>query len=190
MLKPVYSKFILLIFLLLQCSTLYAMDHNVYYVGVSVGRTTLDLDGKSENGTLTEVLLGQYYNESDFAFEAAYTELDKYNIKTTAGSSSTDTEYDIKGLKFLANKNFLYTPTWYMNVKGGLIYWQEDTTTTIKNAATETKTDDTNRGTSIYVGLGYSYSMTKDSRVNLTIERFNTDNAKFADVVLGIIFSL
>jgi len=185
-----FSKFIILIFLLLQSSALYAMDHNVYYVGVSVGHTTLDLDGKSENGSLAEVLLGQYFNESDMAFEAAYTELDKYNIKKTTGSSSTDTEYDIKGLKFLAVKHFLYTPTWYMNVKGGLIYWQEDTTTAVKNATTTTKTDDTNRGTSIYVGLGYSYSMTEDSRVNLTIERFNTDNAKFADVVLGIIFSL
>ena len=168
------------------------MDRNIYYIGVSIGGAFADIENNSENGTLTEVVLGQYYNETDVAFEAAYVELDQYEITKAVGTSSLQTSYDISGLKLVAAKHFIFTPRLYMNVKGGLIYWQEDTENITKDqlgAVTGMITNKDN-GFNVYLGLGYSYSLTKESRVNFTIERFNTKNGEFANALVGVIFSL
>lgn len=186
------NKLILFFILLTQNTLLFAMDRNVYYVGVSAGKAFTKIDGNSDNGFLTEVVAGQYFNESDVAFEVAYTELDQYDVSRKIGTSTEETNYDIKGLKLIAAKHFIFNPDWYMSIKGGAIYCLEETETVTKDqtGTTTNSIDDKDRGFNIYIGLGYSYSMTKESRVNLTIERFNTGNGEFANALLGVIFSL
>ena len=185
-------KLIITLVLLTQSATVLAMDRNIYYVGVSIGRIFADVDNNSEHGALTEVVLGQYYNETDVAFEVAYTDLDKYDITKAVGTSSEQTSFDMSGLKLIAAKHFIFTPEMYMNIKGGVVYWREDTETITKDQAgtiTNAITGE-DKGFSVYLGLGYSYSLTKESRVNLTIERFDTENGEFTNALVGVIFSL
>jgi hypothetical protein len=139
-----------------------------------------------------EVVVGQYFNETDVSLEATYTELDDYDIAIPVGTNTDEINYSMSGAKFIAAKHFIFTPKMYMNVKGGLIYWQEDKKTVTKNQsnAIVSSTSEKNNGTNVYLGLGYSYSLTKESRVNVVVERFETDHADFTNALVGIIFSM
>jgi len=168
-----------------------AMDDEAYYVGVSLGRAFGKIDGKSDEGTITEAVIGQYSNKSDVSFEGAYVEMDDYDVFTPSGTNTVQSNYKINALKLIAAKHLIYTPKWYMNIKAGFVYWREEidikTRNTSGNLISWTGSEKT--GGSIYVGLGYSYALSSDTRVNLTVERFETKNAEFANALIGAIFS-
>lgn len=186
------TQSILTVIFLTQSTALFAMDRDVYYIGGSVGRGFVDIDNNSDHGTLMEVMLGQYSNKTDVAFEAAYVELNQYEVSKPVGTSTEQTNYDISGLKLMAAKHFIFTPKLYMNVKGGLIYWQEDTEVITKdqNGSITNKNTRKDTGSSVYLGLGYSYAITDDARANFLVEKFKTGHGDFTNAMLGIMFSL
>jgi hypothetical protein len=100
-------KTAIVLILLAQSSVVSAMDRNIYFIGGSLGGIVADVEGNSENGMLMEVVVGQYFNETDVSLEATYTELDDYDIAIPIGTNTDEINYSMSGAKFIAAKHFI-----------------------------------------------------------------------------------
>lgn len=192
MLKQKIALLHIILILSVYGSSAFAVDRNVYYIGAAFGGTFTNVEDVSDDGTTMEISIGQYFNNLDVSFEVAYADLDKYDLTKPITDGSETTKYDISGVKFIAAKHLRFTNTMYASIRGGAIYWREERekTTFDQGGAVTSELKDKESGTSIYLGLGYGFSITPEARLNITVEAFKTDNIEFGNALLGIIFSI
>jgi len=176
----------------LYSSSVLAVDRNVYFIGAAFGATFTNVQDVSDEGTTTEISLGQYYNNIDVSFEVAYADLGDYDLTKPISNGQETINYDVSGVKFFAAKHLRFSNSMYASIRGGGIYWREETeTTTFDQSGTITSNvNDKDSGVSIYLGLGYGFSITPETRLNIIVEAFKTGDIDFGNAMLGIIFSI
>lgn len=192
MLKQKFALFHIILILSLHTATAFAVDKDVYFIGGAFGKTYANVQDVSNEGATMEISIGQYFNNLDVSFEVAYAELDNYELTKSITDGKETSKFDISAVKFVAAKHLIFSKTIYASLRGGAIYWREERekTTFDLGGAVTSELQDKESGVNIYLGLGYAISITPETRLNITVETFKTENTEFANALLGIIFSI
>ena len=184
-----------LISLLAPLSALAANQDEIYF-GAASGQTSVHIDSNSDSGKVNQIAVSQYFPKDQTIFSLTYVELDQYEHSTPIENNiETLTNYDVNGLILSAGKYYEISRDIYLTARLGLIHWQESqaiesTDSTDAENPVTTQRDDEISGNSVYISGGMSFSINDHSRIDLQVERYETDNVSFNNTLVGISFRI